>query len=111
MSSRHLLNSEGHVVCGASPLPDGSNVTSDRTTVACRDCATRAPANMVVTDCCGRLLPESQTLVNDVHFSELCPACQSLDGSEHESHRSCDYTQTECPGADWSYVDGRVVKA
>lgn len=64
---------------------------------------------MVATDCCGRLLPESQTLVGDVHFPDQCPACGWLDGREHEQHRTCDYTQIECPGSDWSYRDGRVV--
>lgn len=59
---------------------------------------------MVVTDCCGRLLPESQTLVGDVHFPEHCPACQWLDGREHDKHVTCDSSQgVECPGPDWTY--------
>lgn len=66
-------------------------------------------SSLVVTDCCGRLLPESQTLVGDVHFPDLCPACQWLDGRQHERHVTCDWARgVECPGRDWSYVDGRV---
>lgn len=72
---------------------------------------------MVVTDCCGQLLPESQTLVGDVHFSDLCPACDWLadregEQPEHDRHITCDWSQgIECPGRDWSYVDGQVVAA
>jgi hypothetical protein len=66
----------------------------------------------VVTDCCGRLLPESQTLTGDVHFPELCPACMTPDwaadqGVEHERHVTC--TDDDCPGPNWSYEDGRIV--
>ena len=72
---------------------------------------------MVVTDCCGQLLPEPHTLVGDTHFSDLCPACLWLaeqvgEQPEHERHVSCDWSQgIECPGRDWSYVDGQVVAA
>lgn len=38
MSTRHLLNSEGEVVCGASPKEDGSNVTSDWSGASCSEC-------------------------------------------------------------------------
>lgn len=74
----------------------------------CSQC--ESAARMVVTDCCGRLLPESRTLRNDVHFSDLCPACLSLDGSEHESHVTC--KGDDCPGRDWTYdpVTHKVVK-
>jgi hypothetical protein len=64
---------------------------------------------MVVTDCCGRLMPEAQTLVGDVHFTDQCPACGWRDGREHERHRTCDDTMVVCPEAGWSYVDGRIV--
>lgn len=56
---------------------------------------------LVVTDCCGRLLPEVDTLKNDVHYVELCPACLALDGSPHETHITC---RGECPGKDWTYT-------
>lgn len=67
---------------------------------------------MKVTDCCGRLLPEEQTLTGDVHFPHLCPACLWLDGQwgeqpEHERHVTC--TDGKCPGQDWSYVNGEIV--
>ena len=55
---------------------------------------------LVVTDCCGQLLPESQTLTGDVHYPDLCPACIHLDGREHDSHVTCKWG---CPGRDWSY--------
>jgi hypothetical protein len=64
------------------------------------------PPDRRVTDCCGRLLPEAETLVGDVHFPDQCPACQYLDGREHDRHVSC---VGACPGPDWSYTDGRIV--
>ena len=73
------------------------------------------PTARVVTDCCGRLLPESSTLRGDVHFTDLCPACTWVNvraGShvvigddaqpEHESHVTC--TDGRCPGRDWTYT-------
>lgn len=60
---------------------------------------------MVVTDCCGRLLPEPHTLTGDTHFPDLCPACGWLDGREHDSHVTCDWTRgVQCPGRDWTYT-------
>jgi hypothetical protein len=56
---------------------------------------------LVPTDCCGRLLPESATLKNDVHYTDLCPSCLTLDGSPHETHITC---LSECPGRDWIYT-------
>lgn len=61
---------------------------------------------LVVTDCCGRLLPKGQTLTGDVHFPDLCVACIQIadsadEGLPHERHISC---IGECPGRDWTYV-------
>lgn len=64
----------------------------------------------VVTDCCGRLLPKSQTVQGDVHLPDMCPACSwgwagvnhgLIDPPEHDSHVTC--TTGDCPGNDWTY--------
>ena len=66
----------------------------------------------VATDCCGRLLPESQTLAGDTHIHDLCPACHWRDGREHDRHVTCDWSKDiQCPGRDWTYRDGRVTPA
>jgi hypothetical protein len=57
-----------------------------------------------VTDCCGRVLLARYTLVGDVHLPEMCDACVTRDGSEHDSHVTCDWSQgVACPGSDWTY--------
>lgn len=94
---------------GALTLPATSRIERDMNTTPSAE-----TPRMVVTDCCGRLLPESQTLVSDVHFSDLCPACIWLadrygEQPEHDRHRTCDHEQIECPGRDWSYVDGHII--
>jgi hypothetical protein len=38
MSTRHLLDTEGAVVCGATAAEDGSNVTSHGAGVTCLGC-------------------------------------------------------------------------
>lgn len=79
---------------------------------------TRAPTGtrLVVSDCCGRLLPEWSTLRGDVHFTDQCPGCQWViweasaayivhpipDQPEHEAHVICD--DGCCPGTGFAYV-------
>lgn len=76
---------------------------------------------LIVTDCCGRLLRETATLSGDTHLPEMCPACHWVHRSswltwpddhqpDHDVHVTCDSSQVDCPGRDWSYVDGQVVK-
>jgi hypothetical protein len=65
---------------------------------------------MVVTDCCGQLLPKESTLVGDVHFPDLCPACQLFDGREHDRHVTCDWSKgIDCPGPGWTYENRRIL--
>lgn len=66
-----------------------------------------APPRKVATDCCARLLPVEQTTDGDVHFPDMCPACVTRDGREHDSHVTC--TDGQCPGRDWSCVNGQIV--
>jgi hypothetical protein len=64
VSTLHLLDSEGAVVCTATASSDGSNVTSNAELVTCedgclgswayRDALTRAAGQPVCSDCGGK---------------------------------------------------------